>query len=546
MCTRANNNSLFRKKLRPRRRVDTVDGDDETTPPAVQGGNAMSLREDRAAAQGAELPSRLFIDGRSVAGEGERFAVVNPATEEVLSELMGASAAQVEAAIAAARRAFDSGVWSDLPAAERAEALRRLMGWLAGQRNRLVDLSVREAGCPVSSGSMSTQVHGPLQHGLDAIDLFLRLPETEENPIPLAQRYNALGAPFQSLRRYAPVGVVAAISAYNFPFYTNLWKAIPALIAGNTVILRPNPLTPLAALVFGEAAEAVGLPPGVLNVVAEPGHDGAVTLSTHPDVDMVAFTGSSPVGQQVMAQAAPTMKRLQLELGGKSAQIYLPDAVAQARLAAAQACLAHAGQGCAIGTRIFVPETDKAQVLEAMAAPLAGVRIGDPADPATTLGPVISAAQRARCQRFVDLAVAAGAKVVCGGKPPAAPAKGFFFEPTILDVPDNANPAAQEEIFGPVVCVIGYRDVDHAVEMANDSPYGLSGYVYGKDARAAVQVAQRLRTGTVNVNGGGFSAYASSGGWRLSGVARERGVEGLRIYQQIQGLNIAGADGAGR
>jgi aldehyde dehydrogenase (NAD+) len=481
---------------------------------------------------------RLFIGGERVRGEGETFAVRNPGTEEIVAQVAGASAAQVEQAIKAARGAFDAGSWSGLPTAQRAEILRRMMTWLAGQRDRLIDLSVREAGCPVSSPVMFAQVHAPLQHGFDVLDLFQKLPEFEENPLPLAERTTFRGGVLQSLRRYVPVGVVTAISAYNYPFYTNFWKVLPALITGNCVILRPSPFTPLAALIFGEAAEAAGLPPGVLNVVTEAGAEGAVTLSTHEDVDMVAFTGSTTVGKQVMVQAAPTMKRLQLELGGKSAQIYLPDSLGEARSAAAQVCFAHAGQGCALGTRIFVPEAEKAAVLQGMAAALATAVIGDPSDPKTTLGPVISAAQRARCERYVALAVEAGAKVVCGGRAPAVPAKGFFFEPTILDTPDNSNPAAQEEIFGPVVSVIGYRDLDHAVEMANDSPYGLSGYVYGKDLKQAIGVAQRLRTGTVNVNGGMLSAYASSGGWGLSGVGRERGVEGLRVYQQIQGMNI--------
>lgn len=487
------------------------------------------------------LSGRLFIGGEAVGGEGEVFPVVSPGTEEVLTELRGASAAQVEAAVAAARRAYDNGVWSGLPAAERAQALRRLMAYLAAQRQRLIDLTVREAGCPVNSGSISAQIHAPLQHGLDIVDLFLKLPEFEENPLPFEQRVTPRGSAIQSLRRYLPVGVVAAISAYNFPFYTNLWKVLPALITGNCVILRPSPLTPLAALMFGEAAEAAGLPPGVLNVIVEGSPAGGIALSTHPNVDMVAFTGSSAVGKQVMAQASATMKRLQLELGGKSAQIYLPDSVEEARTAAAVVCLAHAGQGCALGTRIFVPEAEKARLLDSMAATLAHVVIGDPADPRTTLGPVVSAAQRARCQRYIDLAVAAGARVVSGGKPPDAPRRGFFFEPTILDVPDNRNPAAQEEIFGPVACVIGYRDIDHVVEMANDSPYGLSGYVNGKDVEQAIAVASRIRSGTVNVNGGLLSAYASSGGWRSSGIGRERGVEGLRVYQQIQVMNIQGA-----
>lgn len=492
-------------------------------------------------AKTGELPLRHFIAGRPIAGDGTTMTVINPGTEEVVTELKGASSAQFSDAIASARMAYDSDVWSGMPAAERAAKLRDFMASLTLQRDRLIDLTVREAGCPIGAGSMQAQVHAPLKHGYDIIDLFGKLPEFEENPLPFAERITPRGNAIQSLRCYRPVGVVAAISAYNFPFYTNLWKVLPALVTGNCVILRPSPLTPLAALIFGEAAQAAKLPPGVLNVVAEAGADGAIALSTDPRVDMVAFTGSSAVGKQVMAQAASTMKRLQLELGGKSAQIYLPDSMAMARVAAAQVCLAHAGQGCALGTRIFVPEVEKAQALVGMADIFANVKIGNPGNPATTMGPVISAAQRARCQRYVDLAVEAGAKVVCGGKPPSEPETGFYFEPTILDTPDNRNPAAQEEIFGPVVSVIGYRDLDHVVEMANDSVYGLSGYVYGKDIQQAIAVAARLRTGTVNVNGGLFSAYASSGGWYQSGIGRERGVEGLRIYQQIHGMNITGA-----
>jgi aldehyde dehydrogenase (NAD+) len=481
---------------------------------------------------------RQYIDGQRVVGEGQAFSVICPGDESELARPAGASARQVEAAIAAARKAYDHGPWSKFTAADRIAALRRFMGYLASQKDRLIDLSAREAGCPLSSPVMFAQVQAPLQQGLDTLELFPQLPPFEENPLPVRERISFSGNVVQSLRRYAPVGVVSAISAYNFPFYTNLWKVIPALVTGNTVVLRPNPLTPLAALLFAEAAQAAELPPGVLNVVMEAGHEGAVLMSTHPAVDMVAFTGSSPVGQQVMAQAAPTMKRLQLELGGKSAQIYLPDAAPQARGAAAMVCLAHAGQGCALGTRIFVPEAEKAGLIEAMAASLKNVVIGDPADPATTFGPVISAAQRDRCQRFVNLAVEAGAKVVCGGRPPAKPEKGFFFEPTILDTPDNRNPAAQEEIFGPVVSVIGYRDIDHAVEMANDSLYGLSGWIFGKDTKQALDVATRIRTGTVNINGGVANAFASSGGWGLSGLGRERGVEGLRVYQQIQVVNV--------
>ncbi len=487
------------------------------------------------------IETRMYIDGTFVAGNGEPLPVENPGTGEVFIEVPGASGAQVKQAIAAARRAFDESGWATLADAERIPMVRKLVDFFTENSDRLKELALLEAGAPVST-VVPAQIDMPLKHGYEIIDLYEQLPPIEENPIPLAERVSAKGNVVQSMRRYVPVGVVGAISAYNFPFYTNFWKVIPALITGNTVVLRPSPLTPLSALIFGEAADAAGLPAGVLNVIADKGAEGGVILSESEDVDMIAFTGSSQVGKAVMVQVSPTMKKLQLELGGKSAQIYMPDAVPQAAAAAATVCLAHAGQGCVLGTRIFVPEADKQATIQAMAAALEqSARIGNPADPTTTFGPVISAAQRDRCEHFVKLAVEAGGKIVTGGKQPEGIEGiegGFFFEPTILDVADNKNPAAQEEIFGPVVCVIGYRDLDHAVEMANDSVYGLSGHIFGKDVRAAIEVASKLRTGTVNVNGGLSSAYASSGGWGSSGINRERGPEGIRVYQQITVLNV--------
>jgi aldehyde dehydrogenase (NAD+) len=277
----------------------------------------------------------------------------------------------------------------------------------------------------------------------------------------------------------------------------------------------------------------------VLNVIVEGGSEGALKLTTDPRVDMVSFTGSSHVGEMVMAQAAPTMKRLGLELGGKSAQIYLPDSIESSFSSPRNTCLGHAGQACVAGTRILVPVEQKARVLESMAAALEGIVIGDPTDPRTQMGPVISAAQRERCETYVRLAVENGGKVVAGGKRPAHLARGYFFEPTILDLPDNNNPAARNEIFGPVVGVFGYRTIDEAIEIANDSDFGLSGYVFGRDVRQAVAVAERMRTGTVNVNGMMMSAYISSGGWKRSGLSRERGPEGLRAYQNMQVISYS-------
>lgn len=478
-----------------------------------------------------------FINGQYVEGAGH-LNVIDPSTEEIVGQVETASANQFEAAILAARDAYDRRTWSDIPVAERIAALGRLIDFLDSKKEMLRQAIVAEAGCPIGSQVMFAQLDGPLVHARQVLEFYASLPSVEDNPLPLAERINASGLVVQSVREYRPLGVVAAITAYNFPFYTNIWKVIPALVSGNTVVLRPNPLTPFSATVFGEASLAAGLPPGVLNVVIEQGAEGAVMLSTHQAVDMVAFTGSSAVGSMVMAQAAPTMKRLQLELGGKSAQIFLPDSVDAAPQGPLMTCLAHAGQGCVLPTRILVPQESKSAILKAMASALEVIKVGDTRDKSTQMGPVISAAQRERCERFVGLAVKAGGTIATGGARPGHLKKGFFFQPTVIDVADNDNPAARNEIFGPVVTVMGYRDLDHAVSLANDSPFGLSGYVVGKDKKAALGVASRLRTGTVNVNAGVFSAYASSGGWGLSGIGRERGIEGIRVYQNIRCMNI--------
>ncbi|MEY2927281.1 MAG: hypothetical protein RL367_1758 [Pseudomonadota bacterium] len=480
-----------------------------------------------------------FLDGHYVRGQGEVFTVHNPSTGGDVATFAGASLDQFAQAIASARATADKGEWAAMKPAERVLLLRGFLALLGEQAEALKSLIVIETGAPVKSVVIESQVAGPLRQMESMLDLYAKLPDIEDNPVPLDERINPMGGFVQSIRRYVPVGVVAAISAYNFPLHISLWKLMTALATGNCVVLRPSPLTPLATLALGEAAIAAGLPAGVLHILAEAGPQGAQLMTTHRAVNMVSFTGSTEVGSKVAAQAAPSMKRLQLELGGKSAQIYLPDRVEAAFTAAIGICLAHAGQGCVLGTRVFVPQTEKPRVLAAMAASLAHAKIGDSDDPATTMGPVISQAQAERCARYVQLAVASGATIVAGGKRPDRP--GFYFEPTILDVPDNKNPAAQDEIFGPVVCVIGYRDIDHAIEMANDSSLGLSAYVYGKDARQALGVAKRICSGTVNVNTFFSSPYTPLGGHKMSGVGREKGIEGIRAFQDIQVLNLGSA-----
>jgi len=481
-----------------------------------------------------------YINSEWITGAGANLVVENPSDESRIAEFRGLSSEQTEAAIKAARKAFDNSGWSDISSPERAVVLKRFTAALVQRAEKIKQLIVSEAGCPGYTAVIHSQVQTPLKQASEIVDFFLSLPEIEENPVPLSDRIGPTGQSVQSVRRYTPVGVVAAIAAYNFPFLTALWKVMPALIAGNTVILRPSPFTPLSALIFAEAAEEAKLPRGVLNIILEAGVEGAQLLTTHADVDLVAFTGSTTVGAQVMAQAAPTLKRLQLELGGKSAQIFLPDALDKVVMTTLGVCLAHAGQGCALGTRIFVPQEQKAALLQQIAQAMSRIRIGHADSPDTQLGPVISAAQRQRCEKYVAAAIEHGGVVVTGGKRPSHLEKGYFFEPTVLDVPDNSNPAAQDEIFGPVVTVIGYNDLDHAVAMANDSRFGLSGYVHGKDVRQALGVATRIKSGTVNVNAGLMSTYISSGGQRFSGIGRERGIEGLRLYQQLTCLNIGG------
>jgi acyl-CoA reductase-like NAD-dependent aldehyde dehydrogenase len=477
---------------------------------------------------------RSYVAGRWVEGR-EPLPVENPADETVVTELTATPIDEVRRAIGEARRSFDEGVWADRPVADRARVLHAFLDHVEAQHEPLVATMVAEAGQSPRFAEMSQYASG-LALARNTIDLYLSLAQEEANPVPVDDLVR--GRVAISVRRYEPIGVVAAITPYNGAIIMAFQKLIPALMGGNSVILRPSPLTPISSLVFGAAAEVAGLPPGVLSVVVEQGAAGAELLTTDPAVDMVSFTGSTTVGRQILAQAAPTVKRVALELGGKSAQIYLPDALHRVAAGAAQVVAMTAGQACVAATRMVVPQEHKDQVLEAVSAAYAGLKVGPPSDPSALLGPVISAAQRERCERFVALAEEHGGKVVCGGGRPVGLERGYYFEPTVLDLPDNANPAAQEEIFGPVLGVIGYRDVDDAVRIANDTVYGLSGQVYGADVAAAVGVARRIRSGAVNVNTAVFSAYAPGGGYKQSGLGRERGIDGIRAFQEVKHVAI--------
>jgi aldehyde dehydrogenase (NAD+) len=479
---------------------------------------------------------RPYIDGQWVPGEAGELAVLSPATEEHVAAVEAASPAQAERAVLAARRAFDEGPWPTMAPGERIDAVLRLAAALDARRDVLVETVIQEAGCPRGLTEM-LQVGMALQNIREMADLYGRLPAWEYNEVPLGE--HLVGSTVRlSIRQYEAAGVVAAISPYNFPFLTNIWKLVPALLAGCTTVLRPSPLTPLEALVLGEAADEAELPPGVLNVVAEDGTDGALLLTTHPAVDLVTFTGSTAVGRSIAAQASSTLKRVILELGGKSVQLHLPDALDAGLGGVVSAAMpvfaAHAGQGCALQTRLLVPEGRRAEVIEAVAGAAGTLPIGDPDDSSTVVGPLITEAQRDRVHALVNESVAAGGRLVRGGRAPEGQDRGWFYEPTVIDVPDSGNPVAQREVFGPVLAVLGYRDVDEAVAIANDSELGLSGGVYTHDLEQGLAIAGRIRSGTVQVNTGWVSGHTPMGGYKQSGYGRERGAAGIRAFQELK------------
>ena len=482
---------------------------------------------------------RSYIDGSWVTGRGTPITVTSPGTEELVAEVEGASLEQFESAVHAARHAFDSGGWPTLAPDHRIATVLRFADSLEARRESLTETVIQEAGCPRLI-SRSVQVDMALKSVRELADLYGRMPVWQHSDAPLAD-YMVGSSVRLSINRYEAAGVVAAITPYNFPLITNVWKIVPALLAGCTTVLRPSPLTPLEAIVFGEAAEEAGIPAGVLNIVVEAGNEGGMLLSTHPDVDVVSFTGSTDVGRTIAAQAAPTLKRVILELGGKSVQLHLPDVcddLAAVVGAAMAVFVSHAGQGCALQTRLLVPEQRRADVVAAVAAAASNLTIGDPSRADTVVGPLITAKQVERVDGIVRDAVAAGGIVAVGGKRPGHLLRGHFYEPTVIDVSSSSNPVAQREVFGPVLAVQGYRDIDDAIAITNGTPYGLSGGVYTKDLELGVSIAERIRSGTVQVNTAWASGYTPMGGVKQSGYGRERGAAGIRSFQEMKHIVV--------
>jgi acyl-CoA reductase-like NAD-dependent aldehyde dehydrogenase len=484
--------------------------------------------------------TELFIDGSFVRGDGSPFPVFDPSTGEAFAEAPGASLEQYGEAVSAARRAFDQGPWPILSVEERAEMMLMFSDALQKRRDALVDTIVAEAGCPRAT-TERTQIGLAFSCAQDYPGLARSLPVFEPNEVPLGQLLagNKLRT---SVRRFEPVGVVVAITPYNYPLVCAIRKVVPALLTGCCVVLRPSPQTPLSALIIGEVADEVGLPAGVLNVVLEGGVEGAELITTTPAVDCVSFTGSVAVGRAIAAQAAVTLKRLVLELGGKSVQIHLPD-VFESGIGAVVAngaaiFTSHAGQACSAQTRMLVPHNKKAEVLEGLRAAAEGLSIGSAHDPATMVGPVISQAQLERIEALVGEGLAAGGRLVTGGGRPKDLDRGWYYEPTVVDIDDNSNPLAQREVFGPVLTVQGYGAEDEAVRIANESEYGLSGAVYTADLPLGLSVAERIRSGTIAVNGGMSNAFVSVGGYKQSGLGHEQGVLGIRAFQECKHIVI--------
>jgi acyl-CoA reductase-like NAD-dependent aldehyde dehydrogenase len=504
---------------------------------------------------GAPWNFDLYIGGEWTTGETDGvIEVVDPATEEVIGQVPDATPKDAVRAIEAARKAFDDGPWPWTKPAERAAVLVRMAEILESRSAELSELIVAETG---SVGFLTDFV----QAG-GSVGMFRSNAAQVEHVVAWVEAGAPTGSPTgmsgQALVR-EPVGVVGAITPFNFPFMLNVVKTAPALAAGCTVVLKPHPWTPLDAFMIAEAAQEAGVPPGVLNVVTGHGEVGD-EMTSNPLVDMVTFTGSTATGRRIMANGAGTMKRLQLELGGKSAQVVLDDVSEDfARSIGFGDVLVHCGQGCVLQTRLLLPEHLMDAYREGVAAAAPAVKIGDPRDPSTVLGPLIRDQQRLRVEGYVESAREQGAELLTGGRRPAGFDKGFYYEPTVF-VGTNDMRIAQEEIFGPVYTVIPYSGTDaDAVRLANDSIYGLGGGVVAATTARAFNVARRVRAGFMNARGVGGAGVAdvgpgggqgpgwgtamagigqsgAFGGFKQSGFGREWGRHGLEEFTEVKSI----------
>jgi acyl-CoA reductase-like NAD-dependent aldehyde dehydrogenase len=464
---------------------------------------------------------RMLIDGKLVETQAT-FASVNPATGDVFGYAPEGTVADAEAAIAAARKAFDTSRWAT-DVELRIHCLEQFHRALVDNRDELAALTTAEVGATPALLA-GAQLDQPVEIVRYYADLLKTFPMTED-----LGNIESRGMQHHRWVEKEAAGVVAAIVAYNYPNQLALAKLAPALAAGCTVVLKGAPDTPLVTLALGELiAKHTDIPAGVVNVLSSSDPEVGAVLTTSPDVDMVTFTGSTPTGRRIMAAASGTLKRVFLELGGKSAAIVLDDAdFATAAMFSAFSMVTHAGQGCALTSRVLVPRKHHDEIVELIKTNFSHVRYGDPNDPKTYMGPLISERQRDKVDGMVQRAVQAGATLVTGGEKKDP---GYFYTPTLLTDVDPESEIAQEEVFGPVLVVIAYDDDDDAVRIANNSIYGLSGAVFGGQDRA-IAVARRIRTGTFSINGGNyFSPDSPFGGYKQSGIGREMGAAGLEEF----------------
>jgi aldehyde dehydrogenase (NAD+) len=473
--------------------------------------------------------AKLYIDGKVRQAEGGKtYDVLGPWTGEVVTKAADASAADVEEAIAAARRAFDQTDWATNHEL-RYTLVKKFRDLIKANNDRMVQIARVEAGAAIGA-TYAAHVNNAVD-GMDAlIELFPDVKWEEDRG-----RASAMGGKYLSDRKivYEAIGVAAAITPWNVPLYVNLGKVIAGLLAGCTMILKPAPNTPSAATILGELAVEAGFPAGVFNVVTseDPAMAGEM-LTKDPRVDLITFTGSTLVGKKIMENGAPTLKRVFLELGGKSANIILDDAPNFPMAVASSMVVFHAGQGCAICTRVLIPESRYQEALAILEQAYAGFadKWGKFDEPTSIMGPVISKKQMERVLSYVELGQKEGARLLAGGKARPDKGGGYFIEPTCFVDVKNDMRIAQEEIFGPVLVVIPYKDDEDAIRIANDTTYGLSGMVQGSPERAE-KVAKRLRTGSVSVNGGMcIAGDLPFGGYKGSGIGREWGREGIEEF----------------
>jgi acyl-CoA reductase-like NAD-dependent aldehyde dehydrogenase len=467
---------------------------------------------------------KIYINGKWVASAGDGFLnVINASTEEVMGQVPNGTTEDIDRAVEAAQNAFES--WAATPVTERAAALRKIVEGMQARTSHIARTITGEVGMPLGL-STAIQVGLPVSVASSYVDLAPAFPWEEEVGNSLILR--------------EPVGVVGCITPWNYPLHQLMGKVAPALVAGCTVVVKPSQVAPLSIFILAEIVHEAGLPPGVFNLVSGAGSVIGEAIASHPGVDMVSLTGSTVTGRRVAELAAATIKHVHLELGGKSANIILDDAdFAQAVPGSMFACYLNAGQTCSALTRLLVPRTRHDEAMALAKAATERFVVGDPYTPGTQIGPLASAAQREIVVDYIRKGIEEGATLVTGGlEPPDGLDKGYYVRPTVFANVTPSMLVAQEEIFGPVLCIMPFEDEDDAVRIANSTMYGLSGAVRSGDIERAKRVARRLRTGGVDINGGTYNILAPFGGYKQSGIGRERGRYGLESFLEVKSLQL--------